>query len=266
MKASVIGWYGTETMGDRAIFDGILSVLNDIDEKFTVNLGSLFPFYTERTLYEEREVFRNSAPKAAIKIFDVKDRSERQEIINYSDIVIMGGGPLMDLEELYIILDCFKLARKKGIPAVIMGCGIGPLRRKNYVNAVREILKLSTGISFRDKVSGEFFGNDFKFETLGDPAEISVMNYIKNFAAKSSEACYAAVNFREYPASEYGPQNCVSDDDLRELCIKMSEQFRTVKLVPMHTFGIGGDDRYYLSKIAVMGGGHKRNSRASKSL
>ena len=42
MTVSIVGWYGTETMGDRAILDGILSVLAKLDEKCKVQIESLY--------------------------------------------------------------------------------------------------------------------------------------------------------------------------------------------------------------------------------
>ena len=74
MVVSIVGWYGTETCGDRAILDGILSVLGEIEENAIVQLGSLFPFYSKRTLLEEENVLKKTAPQIRIDIFDIKDK------------------------------------------------------------------------------------------------------------------------------------------------------------------------------------------------
>lgn len=255
LKVVITGWYGTETMGDRAILDGILSVLHALDgENLSVKIGSLFPFYTERTIFEEREIFSRSAPGVSIEIFSVKDRRELEDNVVSSDIVIMGGGPLMDLEELYIVRRCFACAKKRGIPAVVMGCGVGPLNNQRYREIVREIFSLSLGISFRDNISVKtaeiFCGNAFDFRCLGDPAVISVMNYMKDFPGAPGLMEYCAVNFRGNPGGQYGRNVATSDDNLRELVMCLSETFGAVRLVPMHTFFVGGDDRYYLAEIA----------------
>ena len=255
MRVSITGWYGTETMGDRAILDGILSVLDGLDGNLTVKVGSLFPFYTERTFFEEREIFRRSAPKARLEIFSVKDRQELEENIASSDRVIMGGGPLMDLEELYIVRRCFRLAEKLGIPAVVMGCGIGPLNSRRHIGVVRDILVLSSAISFRDETSRntarELYGDGFSFQVLGDPAAISAWNYKEAVSESYNGPEYCAVNFRGNPGGQYGKNIAVSDDDLRSLVFCLSREYGDVRLVPMHTFFVGGDDRYYLARLVL---------------
>jgi polysaccharide pyruvyl transferase WcaK-like protein len=52
MNITIIGWYGTETVGDRGILAGILDIIN-ISEVDNIFLGSLYPFFTERTLSED---------------------------------------------------------------------------------------------------------------------------------------------------------------------------------------------------------------------
>ena len=44
MKITIIGWYGTETIGDRAILAGLISIFNQAYDEFEVKLGSLNPF------------------------------------------------------------------------------------------------------------------------------------------------------------------------------------------------------------------------------
>ncbi len=45
VKIAIIGWYGTETIGDRAILAGILSILNKAYGAYDVKLGSIYPFF-----------------------------------------------------------------------------------------------------------------------------------------------------------------------------------------------------------------------------
>ena len=44
LKATVIGWYGTETIGDRAILSGILRLLSEVASDITIELGALYPY------------------------------------------------------------------------------------------------------------------------------------------------------------------------------------------------------------------------------
>lgn len=244
-------------MGDRAILDGILSVLNKVTEELEIKIGSLYPFYTERTLLEEKDVYCKSAPKAKISIFDNKDKITRRNEIESSNLVIMGGGPLMDLSELYIIEDCFKYARRKKIPAFVMGCGIGPLTNGEYVQTVERIFDLSTAISLRDelslKLAQKLYGDRFDMQCLGDPAVISIENFKYSHhykRKKDGNPKYASVNLREYPQKEYGGKNGISYPILIRFIEELEHNYESVCLVPMHTFFVGGDDRAILSQIA----------------
>ena len=53
LKATVIGWYGTETIGDRAILSGILRLLSEVASDITIELGALYPILSERTLRDD---------------------------------------------------------------------------------------------------------------------------------------------------------------------------------------------------------------------
>lgn len=251
MVVSIIGWYGTETMGDRAILDGILAVLSENSKRLTVQIGSLFEFYTHRTLLEEKEVFSKTAPFAELEIFDIKDKKIREEKIKCSDLVLLGGGPLMDLEELFLIKKCFICAKQCKIPTVIMGCGMGPLKRDDYISVVYDILSMASKISFRDmtslKLSKQMYGENENTTCLGDPAIISIENYKRGNKRKA--ATNIVVNFRDYPQHEYGAKSNFRIEDIRRLLTELQKDDMEVILVPMHTFGIGGDDRLFLSKL-----------------
>ena len=250
MIVCIVGWYGTETLGDTAILDGILKVLSRCDTNVQVNIGSLYPFYSERTLYEEAEIFKHSAPNAQITVFNIKDKRERKRFIKNTDLLLIGGGPLMDLEELFIVEDSFKIAKKHNVISFVMGCGLGPLKKTAYIKAVKSILDMATAVSFRDQYSlsmaGEL-GIDLKKCTcLGDPAVISIESYYKNNKGHCED--YVAVNLRKYPQNEYGGKISVTDKVLQQLIERLTE-YGNVMLVPMHTFSIGGDDRFYLTEL-----------------
>lgn len=44
-KICILGWYGTETIGDRAILDGIFILLDKVFCEYELYLGSLNPFF-----------------------------------------------------------------------------------------------------------------------------------------------------------------------------------------------------------------------------
>ena len=98
MNICVIGWYGSETLGDRAILDGIIYVFSGISRILNISIGALYPVLTERTLYEDGDFYARHCDELNMHCFNVKEPSELQDHICQADIVIMGGGPLMDLD------------------------------------------------------------------------------------------------------------------------------------------------------------------------
>ncbi len=44
MRILIIGWYGTETIGDRAILAGLISFFSKVYRCFEIKIGSLYPF------------------------------------------------------------------------------------------------------------------------------------------------------------------------------------------------------------------------------
>ena len=58
MKIIILGWYGTETIGDRAILDGILNIYGKITSNITCSIASLYPLFTERTLLMDSSIYK----------------------------------------------------------------------------------------------------------------------------------------------------------------------------------------------------------------
>lgn len=263
MKITIIGWYGTETIGDRAILAGLFSFFNKSYDDFEIKLGSLYPFFSERTINEDYSFYKEIINKDfKIDIFNSKDSKELTTAIKDSDLIVMGGGPLMDLGELFMVEYAFKKAKKLGIKTALLGCGVGPLFHKKYRKSVLNISLHSDIIILRDKKSRgnlediyKEFNQKFNSELIDtsfDPAVECTLEYNKQNVKNQSD--YIAVNLREFPL-EYNQQNDSKNinNDLKnfikELAIKYSD--RKIKLIPMHYFYIGGDDRVFLNSIAL---------------
>ena len=245
-----MGWYGTETMGDKAILDGILSVLSIFDIQ-SIRLGSLFPFYTERTIYEEKNVFCEGRKGIDIKVFDLKVETEVNENVSVTNMIIFGGGPLMDLEELFLVRYAFKLASKLKIPIIVMGAGIGPLKDKLYVGLVKEILQYADLLILRDELSRvellNKYNNDFNAVVLPDPAIISIEEYKKKHLR--SEENYRVINLRDYMESVYSVRLINRREEWMSFIRKIAGETEQLYFTPMHNFFIGEDDRYCLAEL-----------------
>ena len=248
-RVCIIGWYGTETMGDRAILDGIFKILRNKFKNLIVDLGTLNPFFSERTLLQDRKIYSDGFNSISINLFDEKNKEELYKAIEQSDYVIMGGGPLVDLNELYIIRRAFRYAKKKKKITGLIGCGIGPLHIKRLEKVVREILKLSDIVILRDphseKVACSLGCN--KAFVLHDPATISVAEF-KNSCLSGQREKYIALNFRRI-TDEYGVSRTDYIQELVQLLKKFEDTDFALKLIPMHTFFIGGDDRDLFAEL-----------------
>lgn len=243
-------------MGDRAILDGIIKIFSKTYGTCNIAIGSLYPFFTEHTLLKDRDEYLNENNEIKLSIFDQKSSSELKKNVKNSNLVIMGGGPIMDLEELYIIKKGFEIAHRNKIKTCLLGCGIGPLNNNRLINVTKQILKNTDLGIFRDNNSKEVAkkycnSKEKKIYCLPDPAVVSILFYKQNNKNEIKQNNEIVVNFRQHPA-EYDNSNNSIDDILSSIIKGISKNYNSVRLVPMHTFFIGGDDRVYLSKIKNM--------------
>lgn len=255
MRICILGWYGTETLGDRAILAGLLNIFDATFHSFTVRIGSLYPFLTKRTLLEDESVYNKMAPGVKIDYFDVKNKALLNDEITKSDFIVMGGGPIMDLTELEIIAYAFRYAKKQSKKTAILGCGIGPLHKKQYIAITSTIFNYSDLIILRDKRSlARLNSSDFNSTARScyahDPAIIPVGRYLNEGHNVASN--HIAVNFRQFPKSCFVSNIQLGDIFFSKLITEISKLYDSVHLVPMHTFYIGGDDRTYLSQLHMM--------------
>ncbi len=242
----IVGWYGTETVGDKAILGGIINNYKSIHgNKLNVIVGSLYPFITHQTLKE-------------LKIDAKVVSSSNFEFLRYSkkcDEVIMGGGPLMDLNELYVPLLSFSVAKKYNKKRTVYGCGLGPINQGKYKKAIGEILELSNEIKLRDKNSQTYALEHFnisKTEMIGDPAK-GYLNTI-TVKIKPNKEKTLSLYLRDWEYL-YAKRNMTEDE-----FISVKNQFETglanlikskanelnvskISFNHMHNFVIGGDDR-----------------------
>lgn len=263
MKITIIGWYGTETIGDRAILAGLISFFNKSYDDFEIKLGSLYPFFSQRTINEDYSFYKEIIGKdIKIDIFNSKDSNELDNAIKTSDLLAIGGGPLMDLDELFMVEYAFKKAKKLGVKTALLGCGVGPLFHKKYRKSVLNISLNSDIIILRDNKSKDNLEEIYKefnksfdaksIETSYDPAVECTLEFNKLHTTINED--YIAVNLREFPL-EYS-KNCDSkniNEELKFFIQDIADKFsdREIRLIPMHYFHIGGDDRVFLNSIAL---------------
>jgi len=243
----ITGWYGTETVGDKAILAGIINELKEKDKDTGFIISSLYSPITDRTVIE--------LGLTNVKVIPVYCK-EFVEYIKGSDTIIMGGGPLMDLNELSLPLISFRIASFYKKKKIIYGCGIGPLYIPKFEQAVKDILFLADEIMLRDEksrtVALNWLNNSKDVKLSGDPAKKYILS-IKNQIAGSNKSTVLKCFLREW-THEYCRNLSQTDflDKKNKLEIALSNFIKNkaieigateIVLDHMHNFIIGMDDR-----------------------
>lgn len=257
VKIAIIGWYGTETIGDRAILAGILRILSGVFPSYEIELGSLAPDFSNRTILEDYEFLCNCScnSKLKINIFDTLNASELRKIINDCDCLMIGGGPLMDIKQMYMLEYGFGYAKKKGKKTVALGCGWGPLNNAEYKRCALNILDDSDLVIFRDSTSlsnarFNFCNESSDFYSLIDPAFISANYYKKTQQNTIRSNDLIALNFRDISSDCYGGDNIANIILFENIILQILSNYNEpLHLIPMHTYFIGGDDRIILNRL-----------------
>lgn len=271
MNIVIVGWYGTETIGDRAILAGILYLIqNQLKRPVHYHLGSLFPFYTERTTAEDDAFFKRLMPEGGsdikLSIFDSKNLRQLEQAIDKSDWVIMGGGPLMHLNALFMVEYALKYGRKKGKKTFVMGCGIGPLHKKRHHKAVNNILEAADAVVLRSRLALNTLQHistntrsklEQKCGYSFDPAVACMNRWEELETGETVKTKRITINIRSFP-KEYSKEQLHTEvnTSLYEMVSELAEQFPEYEmlLLPMHYFDVGGDDRDIMNKFAIEAG------------
>jgi len=261
VQITIIGWYGTETIGDRAILSGIISLLSKAYQDVCIWLGSLYPVVSEHTLIDDAGFLHRCAQyrngKMRLELFYSGNAKELRHAIAKSDLLLVGGGPLMDIVQMHMLDYAFSYAKRKNIRTAICGCGWGPLNRSEFINAASDIIAKSDIVLLRDSLSVEMCKKmarkETKIEALVDPSFFALQFFMderKKIAREHSSLI--SINYREIISDIQGTYSSTLEKELMLLTQKVAENFKdkTVLLVPMHTFAIGGDDRILLNRIA----------------
>jgi MoaA/NifB/PqqE/SkfB family radical SAM enzyme/polysaccharide pyruvyl transferase WcaK-like protein len=252
----IVGWYGTETIGDKAILWSVIQRLRRRSAApLQITVSSLYPFITSRTV---EELGLN-----CIGVVETYSR-EFENAAATADEVVIGGGPLMDLEALNHMLYAFGEVRRHGGLCRIEGCGIGPLVEPGYIDVVRELFRVADDVSVRDEKSFERAARDFNradARVVDDPAVEFVTSHQDNLPPtgvhSGPQGCVAAF-LRDWGPDYRGKRTPAAFETLkskfqRELAGMLAElaaqHEAPLQLFPMHCFHVGGDDRILNRKL-----------------
>jgi len=256
-NAMICGWYGTETLGDKAILGGVISSLRDGLGEINVYISSIYPHITELTIQQ--------MPELDSVVLLATEQALAQ--VGRMDLLVIGGGPIMAIDNLAEILALIRTANQRNIPVLIAGCGVGPLGEQWHNSAIKEILINADYRIYRDNKSletvrqlGVDTGNDLVAE---DPAFTWLAsNFTTNPAAenRSRAAPKILLGLREWPSHQYGRQYSNSESDrinehaINEIITALELVIKELPSIeftpfPMCTNHYGGDDRWYYRSL-----------------
>lgn len=256
-KIVIIGWYGTETIGDRAILAGVIRVLSSAFHEIEIKLGSILPFFTERTLAEDEDFFKSCCGhnRFSLSLFDSSKSKDLNAAICWTDYVAVGGGPLEDIPSMFMLEYALKKARNLRKKTMLLGCGIGPLYRSIYQKSMVQIVNHADVTIFRDEISRleymRLCGKKNDCISAIDPAAFALEYYKRTNCNSVEKQNLLIICVREF-TSEYRMNSKIRVGDINKRILKYIEQTQqitgmNVLLVPMHYFGIGDDDRYFMN-------------------
>lgn len=243
----LVGWYGTETAGDIAILQGIITEYLAENPALQFGVLSIHPAYTRTSIAAWPEELRSR-----VTVEDFLSQAALEAGTRY-DAIVMAGGPLMDIPDTRKILALFKLFAEHGKPRLIEGCGVGPLNRTDLRWNVCRIARLATRITVRDYASRDYLrllGLRKPIAVRADPAE----TFLRSLDLKHTGTDRGVIRcFLRELTSEY-PQGITPEEATAALAQFLANLLawypqHRVELWAMHHFPVGNDDRLFAREL-----------------
>lgn len=147
--------YGSETVGNHFIQLGLLRACFHSCAQRRVTLLSSAPERTARGLAEMRELLEQAGTDEPLRRFVAEkvrvDREERIEELGRGDLLILGGGPIMDDLGMVRWQRWFEWADRAGARILIAGCGLGPLRYEETARLAERLLERAHAVVLRNR-------------------------------------------------------------------------------------------------------------------
>lgn len=252
----VTGWYGTETAGDKAILGELLHFVKTHAPGCRVTLTTLDHKVSQQT--------RRELPDSeTLSLMDM-DKAHSPSVIESVDAVIIGGGPLEEIEQTGYIWRMFREANRQRKARIIFGAGIGPLYTERMRKIVAAICQMATAGFLRDAESLEYalkLGARVPLDYACDPA----LAYIQRWAVKHAKilrgngqpgiATLLRANTSEYikdmDETELKEFNAWAARQIAQILEPVCQTYRAkVNLLPMHSIWVGEDDRIFNRQVA----------------
>jgi polysaccharide pyruvyl transferase WcaK-like protein len=192
----IMGWYGRETTGDKAI---LASLLHNIAGHSVRILNSTYDVdYSRQTLNEIEAPTVRCSPN---------DLASFVRALEWVDVVVIGGGPLKESGQMLEWSTRVAIAKSLGKKIMVYGCGIGPLHSAPVREHVAQILRLADRITLRDAIAvnnaTELGIPADRITLAADPAMGLVIPSVK-FAARNGKPLTIGVSLRRL-SKHYAP-------------------------------------------------------------
>jgi polysaccharide pyruvyl transferase WcaK-like protein/MoaA/NifB/PqqE/SkfB family radical SAM enzyme len=254
VRVLICGWYGTETVGDKAILAGIIAALRRQLSTVEITLVSVFPYVSEMSRRQMGE----------LKGCRIVTPADALTAVSQTDLVAFGGGPLMAIDELADMEAIFRAAKQAGVPTLIAGCGVGPLGATWHDAALKRILELASVRIFRDEESRALAGKlgvDVAADAVAeDPAFTWLESCKDSIPRVLPRRPTLVLGLRDFPYRSYGRhlstregeqasrrQEAAVLEALEVLVAQCPELL--IKPLPMCTNHFGGDDRWHYRRM-----------------
>jgi polysaccharide pyruvyl transferase WcaK-like protein len=247
-RVLVLGWYGTETIGDQAILAGLIDEYRRKTPDATFIVPSQYPFYT-----------RVNIERLGLdcRVTSYGDDELTGDLWGCGTVMI-GGGPLMDIPQLGWLATIVEHARASGRRTIVEGCGIGPVHLPETGAYIGRIARAANEIRLRDRASAKrlrALGYEGHVTVIDDPAARWVRSQsIRHYGSGAGPICLSARELtHEYPQAT-SPADATHA--IAALLARVSDWFpgRALRLHAMHHFPVGGDDRIYARRLARLVG------------
>lgn len=247
----ICGWYGTETLGDKAILGSVLTALRSCDPVTPIKLASLQSDFSQLTASQMPEL--NGVEIISTERAVAKAASYRA--------LIFGGGPLMAINEIMMMRRLFHIVREHGGATVVAGCGVGPVGSKKYQAAIADLLMSSDLRIYRDEASrrrAADMGIDVRHDAVTeDPAFDWIL---RNRVNRARAPDTLLLGLRRFPWKEYAPElgrkksqelSEKADSAIAQALAKLAAERPGLRIapVPMCTNPYGDDDRWYYRSL-----------------
>ena len=257
-RVLITGWYGTETVGDKAILGELLHFLKTYAPGCEVILTSINRKVSRQTQFELPDL-------AGASHVDIAN-GYGPGLIETVDAVIIGGGPLMEITQMESIWRIFVEANRQRKARIVFGCGVGPIYSDHMQRITGDILQLATAGFLRDYASHAWAAKLAPENPLGyacDPAFAYIHRWsarLKHGAQDEDRTLRIAgllrANTSEFISEQSKLELQVSNRNVARQLAQVLETIchksrAGVDLLHMNAPWLGGDDRLFNRQVAA---------------